>query len=150
MMIGKLFIRLLVPGRGHRKWAAVSHSIRSVTMRWCFVHGILSVGASFIHPRLDTIKSRARSTLIIFENFQVAASTYIGMLRSVHYKQDGWKSKFKKKTKFKMADISESLPYSTEYCGNMSEIFPIFHCNWNIAATFLSIIPKYFIATLQF
>ena len=41
-------------------------------------------------------------------------------------------------------------PHSTEYCRNMSEIFPIFHCNWNIAATFLSITPKYFIATLQF
>ena len=41
-------------------------------------------------------------------------------------------------------------PYSTEYCRNMSEIFPIFHCNWNITGTFLSIIPKYFIATLQF
>ena len=41
-------------------------------------------------------------------------------------------------------------PHSTEYCRNVSEIFPIFHCNWNIAATFLSNIPKYFIATLQF
>ena len=42
------------------------------------------------------------------------------------------------------------FPHNTEYCRNMSEIFPIFHCNWNIAATFLSIIPKYFSATSQF
>ena len=41
-------------------------------------------------------------------------------------------------------------PHSIEYCRNMSGIFPIFHCNWNIAATFFSIIPKYFISTLQF
>ena len=43
---------------------------------------------------------------------------------------------------------SEFVPHSTKYCRNMSEIFPIFHCNWNTAATFLSIIQKYFIATL--
>ena len=38
----------------------------------------------------------------------------------------------------------------TEYCRNMSEIFPIFYCNWNLVATFLSNITKYFIATFQF
>ena len=37
--------------------------------------------------------------------------------------------------------------YSTEYCRKM---FPIFHCNWNIVATFLLNIEQYFIATLQF
>ena len=41
-------------------------------------------------------------------------------------------------------------PHSTEYCRNMSEIFPIFHCNWNIVAIFLSNIAKYFVATLHF
>ena len=41
-------------------------------------------------------------------------------------------------------------PHSTEYCRNMSEIFPIVHYNWNMFATFLSTIQKYFIATLQF
>ena len=41
-------------------------------------------------------------------------------------------------------------PHSTEYCRNMSEIFLIIHCNWNIVTTFLSNIAKYFIATLQF
>ena len=41
-------------------------------------------------------------------------------------------------------------PHSTEYCKNISEIFPIFHCKWNIVATFLSNIAKYFIAMLQF
>ena len=41
-------------------------------------------------------------------------------------------------------------PHSIEYFRNMSEIFPIFYCNCNIAAIFLSIIPKYFIAKLQF
>ena len=44
----------------------------------------------------------------------------------------------------------ESYPHSTEYCRNMLEIFPIFHCKRNIIATFLSHIAKYFIATLQF
>ena len=34
---------------------------------------------------------------------------------------------------------------STEYCRNLSQIFPIFHCNWNIVTTFLSNIGKYFI-----
>ena len=43
-----------------------------------------------------------------------------------------------------------NTPHSTEYCRNLSEIFPILHCNWNIAARFLSIITKYFIARLQF
>ena len=38
--------------------------------------------------------------------------------------------------------------YSTECCRKMSGIFPIFHCNWNIVATFLLNIAKYFIATL--
>ena len=42
------------------------------------------------------------------------------------------------------------FPHSTEYCRNMSEIFPILHCNWNIVTTFLSNIAKYFIETLQF
>ena len=42
-----------------------------------------------------------------------------------------------------------SNPHSTEYCGKMSEIFPIFHCDWNIVATFLSNIAKYFILRLQ-
>ena len=42
------------------------------------------------------------------------------------------------------------FPHSTEYCRKMSGIFAIFHCNWNIVATFLSNIAKYFIATLQF
>ena len=32
----------------------------------------------------------------------------------------------------------------------MSGIFPIFHCNCNIVATFLSTIEKYYNATLQF
>ena len=32
----------------------------------------------------------------------------------------------------------------------MSGIFPIFHCNLNILATFLSNIAKYVIATFQF
>ena len=32
----------------------------------------------------------------------------------------------------------------------MLEIFPILHFNYNIVATFLSNIAKYFIATLQF
>ena len=41
-------------------------------------------------------------------------------------------------------------PHNAEYCKNMSEIFPIFHCNWNIVSKFLSIIAKYFIAPLQF
>ena len=41
-------------------------------------------------------------------------------------------------------------PHSTEYCRYMSEIFPIFYCNWNIVAIFLSNIAKYFIAVLQF
>ena len=42
------------------------------------------------------------------------------------------------------------IPHSTQYCRNMSGIFSIFHCKWNIVATFLSNIPKYFIAILQF
>ena len=46
--------------------------------------------------------------------------------------------------------IHRAFPHSTEYCRNMSKIFPIFHCKWNIVATFLSNIEKYFIATLQF
>ena len=46
--------------------------------------------------------------------------------------------------------IFRDLPHSTEYCKNMSEIFPIFHCNWNIVAIFLSNIAKYFTAKLQF
>ena len=33
---------------------------------------------------------------------------------------------------------------------NVSKIFSIYHCKWNIVATFLSNIPKYFIAILQF
>ena len=41
-------------------------------------------------------------------------------------------------------------PNSTEYCKKMSGIFQIFYCNWNIVATFLLNIAKYFIATLQF
>ena len=41
-------------------------------------------------------------------------------------------------------------PHSTEYCRKMSGIFPMFYCNWNIVATFLLNIAKYFIATLQF
>ena len=41
-------------------------------------------------------------------------------------------------------------PHGTEYCRNMSEIFPIFHCKRNIVAKFLSNIAKYFIATFQF
>ena len=43
-----------------------------------------------------------------------------------------------------------TFPHSTEYSRNMSEIFSIFHCNWNIVSTFLSNIEKYFIATLKF
>ena len=42
------------------------------------------------------------------------------------------------------------IPHSTEYCRNMSGIFTIFHYNYNVVATFLSNIAKYFIATLQF
>ena len=42
------------------------------------------------------------------------------------------------------------IPHSTEYCRKMSGIFPIFHCNWIIVATFLLNITKYFIATLKF
>ena len=42
------------------------------------------------------------------------------------------------------------IPHSTEYCKNMSEIFPIFHCKWNIVATFSSNITIYFIPTLKF
>ena len=57
---------------------------------------------------------------------------------------------FKLSTQSKIDTRSEYDPHSTEYCRKLSEIFPIFHCNWNIAATFLSIIGKYFIATLQF
>ena len=41
-------------------------------------------------------------------------------------------------------------PHSTEYCRNMSEIFPIFHCTWNIVAKILSNIAKYFTVTLKF
>ena len=55
-----------------------------------------------------------------------------------------------KKLQKRLFKLAIHIGHSTEYCRNMSEIFPIFHCNWNIAATFLSIIPKYFIATLQF
>ena len=29
-------------------------------------------------------------------------------------------------------DNADNVPHSTEYCRNMSEIFPIFYCNWNI------------------
>ena len=49
-----------------------------------------------------------------------------------------------------MFPIILHLPYSIEYCRNMSGLFPIFHCTLNIVATFLSNIAKYFIATLQF
>ena len=45
---------------------------------------------------------------------------------------------------------SDYYSHSTEYCRNMSEIFPIFHCKWNIVTTFLSNFEKYFIATLEF
>ena len=43
--------------------------------------------------------------------------------------------------------VEQIIPHSTEYCKNMSEIFEIFHCNWNIVAIFLSNIAKYFTAT---
>ena len=46
--------------------------------------------------------------------------------------------------------LAVGIPHSTEYCRNMSEIFPIFHCTWNIVAIFLSNIAKCFTATLQF
>ena len=47
-------------------------------------------------------------------------------------------------------DIAITIPNTTEYCRNTTEIFPIFHCNWNIFTTFLTNIAKYFTATLQF
>ena len=54
-------------------------------------------------------------------------------------------------SEFKTNNLSwTNFLHSTEYCRKVSEIFPIFYCIWNIVATFSSIIPKYFIATLQF
>ena len=46
--------------------------------------------------------------------------------------------------------VGSCILHSTEYCRNMSEICPIFHCNWNIVAIFLSNTAQYFTATLQF
>ena len=40
--------------------------------------------------------------------------------------------------------LAESVyPHSTEYCRKMSGIFPIFHCNWNIVATFFQILQNF-------
>ena len=51
-------------------------------------------------------------------------------------------------SKYRQTNKCLNHPHSIEYCKNMSEIFPIFYCNCNIAAIFLSIIPQYFIAKL--
>ena len=45
---------------------------------------------------------------------------------------------------------NRDITNSTEYCRKISGIILIFHCNWNIVATFLLNIEKYFIATLKF
>ena len=46
------------------------------------------------------------------------------------------------KDKKSIAQYNTIHPHSTNYCKNMSEIFPIFHCNWNIVSTFCQILQN--------
>ena len=126
----------------------------------------LSIFFYFCKPRLSRnflsivhiLFAKTYSNFVIFDHFFKTNKKILKIRKKsekIHMYSDKLTNQFRLKKKlgyrfFLLTNFLFHYPHRTEYCRKRSGIFLIFHCNWNIVATFFPNIAKYFIATLEF
>ena len=110
----------------------------------------------FVETRVLKRYEERYERLIAFDQtsiVMIVGSEIVGFEGAGYYsrlKREGFFAIFFLNSIMVLCKICTMFPHIAQNIAEMSGIFPIFHCNWNIVAIFLSHIAKYFIATLQF
>ena len=135
-MFGIFFVLIF---HGFRNWFLIRYELHlELKKKWFESNENL-----FRYP--ETPHLFERNNFIFFQlSFELKQTKIISFKQM---RRCGWRNKFSFDSKTIFFPCN---PHSTECCKKMSGIFTIFYCSWNIVATFLSNIAKYFIATLQF